>query len=102
MPKRSSKQPRIPAKASLDLVDNDNSAEAPDKCDKLLHVLRLGQGHPVEGEDGFHEKSCNLRSVDQSSLDNSSRLLEVLCARVWVFLTVRTSVEVGNRKCMNL
>ena len=86
----------------MDLINNDNGTETPDEVNELLHVLRLGQGHPVEGEDGLHKKGCNLCSVNQSSLDDCSRLLKVLRARVRIFLTVGTSVEVGNRKCMNL
>ena len=92
----------IPAEASLNLVDDHKSSKAPDIGEQLLHVLRLSQGHPVEGEDGLHKKGCNLCSVNQSSLDDCSRLLKVLRARVRIFLTVGTAVEVGNRKCMNL
>ena len=98
----SSSQPCIPAKASLDLINNDNGTQTPDEGDELLHVLRLSQGHPVEGEDGLHQKRRDLCSVDQSSLDDCSRLLKVLRARVRIFLTVGSSVEVGNWKCMNL
>ena len=92
----------LPAKAALDLVNNDNSTEAPDVGDQLLHVLRLREGHPMEGEDGLHQKCRDLRSFDQSGLDDCSRLLEVLRARVRVFLAVGTAVEVGDWERVNL
>ena len=86
----------------MDLINNDNGTQTPDEVNELLHVLRLGQGHPVEGEDGLHQECRDLGSIYQSSLDDCSRFLEILCAGVWVFFAVGTTVEVGNRKCMNL
>ena len=91
----------IPAEASLNLVDDHKSSKAPDIGDQLLHVLRLSQGHPVEGEDGLHQEGGDLGPVHQASLDDCTRLLEVFGARVLVFLSVRTSVKVGNGKCVN-
>ena len=92
----------LPAKAALDLVNNDNSTEAPDVGDQLLHVLWLREGHPVEGEDGLHEQGGDLGSVNDTSLDQRSGFLEILAARVRVFLAVGTAVEVGDRERVNL
>ena len=92
----------IPAEASLNLVDDHKSSKAPDIGDQLLHVLRLREGHPMEGEDGLHEQGGDLGSINDTSLDQRSGFLEILAARVRVFLAVGTAVEVGDRERVNL
>ena len=92
----------IPAEASLNLVDDHKSSKAPDIGDQLLHVLRLREGHPMEGEDGLHEQGGDLGSINDASLDQRSGFLEILAARVRVFLAVGTAVEVGDRERVNL
>ena len=56
----------------------------------------------MEGEDGLHEQGGDLGSIDDTSLDQRSGFLEILAARVRVFLAVGTAVEVGDRERVNL